>query len=249
MKIVADLHCHTLASTHAYSSIAEYVQQAKKLGLFGFACTDHAPNMPDGCHIWHFMNLIQVPDEVEDVRIFKGIETNIKDHNGNIDVDHEMVLSESDMVIASYHGPVTDPGTIDEHTHSYLQLAKHPYVDMIGHSGTQAFAYHYEPVIKAMRDNNKIIEINSNSFDIREGAKENCVEIALLCKKLGAPISVNSDCHSIWQLGHVNNAIKVLEEMEFPQELIINTDTNRLLNHLNQRKEAKRKVRNERVGY
>lgn len=247
MKIVADLHCHTIASTHAYSTISEYVAEAKKQGLMGFAVTDHAPAMSDGAPLSYFMNLIQVPPVVEDIHIFKGVETNILDHEGNLDVTHELVLSEGDIIIASYHGPVVKPGTVDEHTNCYLELAKHPYLDILGHSGTEAYSYHYEPVIKAFRDANKVIEINSNSFEIRAGAKENCKKIALLCKELKAPISVDSDCHSAWHLADVKNAMDMLKEIDFPEELIINADENRLKNYLKTRKEQKRKARLERI--
>ncbi len=36
-----DLHMHTVASTHAYSTLHDYVAQAKLNGLKLFAITDH----------------------------------------------------------------------------------------------------------------------------------------------------------------------------------------------------------------
>lgn len=40
---VADLHCHTVASTHAYSTVGELAQAAASQGLSAVACTDHGP--------------------------------------------------------------------------------------------------------------------------------------------------------------------------------------------------------------
>ena len=53
MKLVADLHLHTIASGHAYSTIEEYVARAKKIGLKAIAITDHGPAMPGGPHQYH----------------------------------------------------------------------------------------------------------------------------------------------------------------------------------------------------
>ncbi|SUB17266.1 Probable phosphatase YcdX [Pantoea agglomerans] len=41
-----DLHMHTIASTHAYSTLHDYVTQAKQTGMKLFAITDHGPTWP-----------------------------------------------------------------------------------------------------------------------------------------------------------------------------------------------------------
>ena len=41
MEIIADLHTHTIASTHAYSTITEMVQAASAKNLYAIAITDH----------------------------------------------------------------------------------------------------------------------------------------------------------------------------------------------------------------
>ena len=64
MIIEADLHTHTLASTHAYSTIKENCQCAAEYGLKAIAMTDHMINMPDSPHIWHFENLFTLPDKI-----------------------------------------------------------------------------------------------------------------------------------------------------------------------------------------
>ncbi|SUC47350.1 Probable phosphatase YcdX [Providencia stuartii] len=37
-----DLHAHTIASTHAYSTVNEYFSEAARRGIKLFAITDHA---------------------------------------------------------------------------------------------------------------------------------------------------------------------------------------------------------------
>lgn len=46
MKVIADTHTHTIASTHAYSTVQEMVKAASEKGLYAIALTDHAYAMP-----------------------------------------------------------------------------------------------------------------------------------------------------------------------------------------------------------
>jgi len=46
MNDVMDMHTHTIASVHAYSSLREMATAAKEKGLELLGITDHAPSMP-----------------------------------------------------------------------------------------------------------------------------------------------------------------------------------------------------------
>lgn len=50
-----DLHMHTFASTHAYSTLSDYIAEAKRKGIKLFAITDHGPDMEDAPHHWHLL--------------------------------------------------------------------------------------------------------------------------------------------------------------------------------------------------
>ncbi|MEG1641209.1 MAG: PHP domain-containing protein, partial [Ruthenibacterium sp.] len=82
MKIIADLHTHTLVSNHAFNTITEMASAAKKQGLFAMAVTDHGPSMPDAPHPWYFYGLGELPSRMEDVWVLKGVEANVRDRNG-----------------------------------------------------------------------------------------------------------------------------------------------------------------------
>ena len=45
MHLQGDMHTHTIASTHAYSTITENCEWAAKYGMKGIAMTDHAMNL------------------------------------------------------------------------------------------------------------------------------------------------------------------------------------------------------------
>lgn len=52
-----------------------------------------------------------------------------------------------------------------------------------------------------------------------------------LCMKYEVPISVDSDSHICYRVGHVEGALEMLEEIGFPEELIINSSVERLNNY------------------
>lgn len=72
------------------------------------------------------------------------------------------------------------------------------------------------------------MEINNASLNIRKGSRDNCADIARLCKKYEVPIAVDSDSHICYRVGHVEGALEMLEEVGFPEELVINSSVERL---------------------
>ena len=96
-----DLHMHTVASTHAYSTLSDYIAQAKQKGIKLFAITDHGPDMEDAPHHWHFINMRIWPRVVDGVGILRGIEANIKNVDGEIDCSGKMFDS-LDLIIAGF---------------------------------------------------------------------------------------------------------------------------------------------------
>lgn len=235
MKIIADTHCHTIASTHAYSTLLENVEYANSIGLKFLAITDHGPQMPDAPHIWHFYNLKAFPNKIKDVYVLKGIEANILNINGEIDVDQEL-LEKLQWVIASIHEPVVNFKNESEVTQAYINLSKNPYVDVIGHCGNPNFKFDYDKTIKIFKEHEKIVEINQGSILSRIGSVENCKEIAKLCKKYEVKIVVNSDSHFAHTIGKFDDAISMLKDIDFPEKLILNADYNRFCEYLKVKK-------------
>lgn len=226
MNIIADTHTHTSACQHAYSTLIENVTYAKKIGLKAIANTEHGPTIPGAPHYWFHGNQKCLPRYVEDVLVLRGCEANIIDFSGSLDIT-EADLVKLDWVIASFHEQVITPGTVEQHTNAYLTIARNPHVDVIGHCGDERFRFDYEAGVKAFKEQGKIVEINSHSFAIRPGSKENCRAIALLCKQYEVPIVISSDAHFCTEVGSFDNSIRMLREMEFPQELILNADWDR----------------------
>ena len=154
MHIQADLHCHSIASTHAYSTINELAQSAKEAGIRLFALTDHGPAEPDAPHLWHFHNYKILPREICGVPMLRGVEANIVDEDGNLDLNAKE-LGHMEWVIASLHKPVVPSMTTEACTRAYQRLAKeNEAVDVIGHCTTDFFPFDYVPTLKCFKEYN-----------------------------------------------------------------------------------------------
>ncbi len=66
-----------------------------------------------------------------------------------------------------------------------------------------------------------------------------CREIAQLCMNYGVQISVDSDAHFHMDVAKVDKAMVMLEEIGFPEELIVNASYERLLQYLKSRNRPK----------
>lgn len=231
MKILVDTHTHTCCSTHAFGTLMENLSMAKEHGLEMLCMTDHAPSLPDAPHLWHFQTMHELPETVNGVRLLKGVEANILDVQGHLDLPED-VQKRMEVIVASIHEPCYPPKTVEEHTETWLNVMKNPYVTILGHSGHPSFPYDHETVIEAAKKHNKCIEINNHSFSVRHGSYENCRKIAETCKRLGANIVVSSDAHNSFQIGVFDHAVKMLEEIGFPQEQIMNLTAERFSRYL-----------------
>ena len=234
MKIIADTHCHTIASSHAYSTLMENVHEAKAQGLYAIAITDHARTMPSPPGTWYFENFNVIPKSIEGVNVLRGIEANVLNSEGNLDLPDLKGKFKFDWIIASIHDIAFKGNkSFDECTKTWLKIAENPLVHVIGHSGLPDYLYDYEKVIPVFGEKGKLVEINNSSFKIRKGSHENCKKIAIICKKYKVPIVVNSDAHFCMQIGRFEKAIDMLEEIEFPEELIVNSSNERFNAYLN----------------
>ena len=232
MRIIADLHTHTIASGHAYSTVLENLKEAKRKGLKFLAITDHTGIMPEAPKETYFYCMqAGLPDEYDGVYILRGCEANILNDTGELDIS-TATLDRLEWVIASIHGVLTSPMDFDKHTELWLNVAKNPSVDVIGHCGEEKFKFDYERGVKAFKEYGKIVEINAASYKTRSSSRENCVEIAKLCAKYEVPLVLSSDAHFAGFVGEVTDSIKIVTQAGVPEKLILNADEKRLAEKL-----------------
>ena len=220
-SIEVDTHIHSAICEHAYSTIEENAKEAEKKGLKGIAITDHGPKLSPFDNHLHFYNLDIIPEIFHNVRIYKGAELNILDEEGSVDLK-ESYLKRLDWVMAGFHNLWDYKLSEDFINRAYIKVLENPYIDCISHIGQPKYKCDFELIVKKAKEFNKVIEINNNSFHIRPGSEENCLEVARLCKEMEVYITVSSDAHIATMIGDYNKAFDLISKVNFPKELIIN---------------------------
>ncbi len=227
-----------MVSQHAYSTIAESVKFASETGLEAVAITDHGPGTKDGAEKWHFASMKKfVPEFLYGVRVLKGIECSFTDSEATLDMTDEKVFKKLDIVIASAHESVYWPTKDDVYTKMLIKAMDNPHIDILGHVDRVPADTDYALIAKTAKEKGKVIELNEASF-IRPPFDENADRVRKLmieCKKYGTKISVSSDSHFFVTVGKYENSIKLLEEIDFDINNIINRDLKTLTEFLDKK--------------
>lgn len=234
MKALVDIHTHTVLCAHAYSTIFENLTVAAERGLQGIVISEHCLDMADVRFPAAIVYQRHLPKEYRSVRIFRGIEANIHNYAGEVDMS-ERYFPITDFAIASLHDVVLKPGTREQNTSAMIGALGHPYIDILGHPGNPVFEIDQEAVVREAGRLGKMLEINNHSFVARAGSENNCRRIADLCKKYGVRICVGSDAHVCFDVGIFDKAFSLLEDAAFPEELIVNRDIETFLGYLSER--------------
>jgi putative hydrolase len=221
MRIEIDTHTHSVASGHAYSTVEEMAKGARRAGLRGFALTDHGPALAGTPHPYHFGNLRILPARLNGVRLYKGVEANIMDMEGSLDLETGF-LAKLDFVMAGFHRECFVPRGMEDNTRALVAALRNPLVDAVSHPGNPEFPVDPAAVVAAARECGKAIEINSGSFRIRIGSDRNCLDFARLCARTGTRIVCGSDAHFSGDVGRLSAAKAVLKEAGVPRELVAN---------------------------
>ncbi|WP_027340152.1 phosphatase [Halonatronum saccharophilum] len=242
MKLVADLHTHTIISGHAYSTLEEMVEGANKKGLNILGITDHGPNLPGGPHPYYFSNLRSLPKKIKGIRVLKGVEANITDIYGSLDLPPK-ILSRLDIVGVGFHcGSGYDPGSIKDNTDAMISAILNPFSDIVVHPGNPEFIIDIDRVIMAAKKGDVLLEINSNSYRSRPGSKERCIEIVKKAKVEGVKVVIGSDAHYWDDIGKFDKGLEVVEEAGLAERDIINTSVERIKEFVARKKKVKEKV-------
>lgn len=235
MKLLADTHCHTMASGHAYSTIKEIADYASQIGMKIIGMTDHGPSMPGGPHLFHFGNLRILPEYISGVRVLKGVEANIITYDGMLDMP-ENYLEKLELVVAGFHDICLVPGSVDENTRAVTGAMRNPLVDVIAHPGNPQFPINIEQVVACAIETGTLIEINNSSFgNARRGSEENCRRIVQEAKKQGALLTTGSDSHICFHAGKFDKVISLFEEIGVGEEQVLTSSPARLVDFLNKK--------------
>lgn len=242
MDMVVDLHTHTVASGHAYSTLAENARAASERGLKLLGMTDHGPSMPGAPTLYHFGNLSALPEELYGVRILTGVEANITSQEGELDVPLRY-LAKMKVVLVGLHVYCYTGGNVEQNTRAYLKAMKNPYTDIMVHPGRPEFELDLERVAKASADLGVPVEINNSSLTAQKrGAWDNCRKFASFMAKFGGPVVLGSDAHFRDRVGEFGYALELISESGILERQILNTSVSKVLDYLALRRQRRDQV-------
>lgn len=224
MTTKLDVHTHTVASGHAFSTLQEMAHEAAARGLEILGITEHGPALPGACNEIYFRNLHVVPREMYGVKLMLGAELNIIDTNGTVDLD-EFHYRKMDIRSAGIHLLCWNGGTKEENTAGMIAAMRNPWVQIITHPGDGTAELDFADIVQASYETGTILEINNSSLNPvrnKANAAANNIEILRLCKKRDIPVILGSDAHISFSIADYQYIKPLLEETGFPEELVLN---------------------------
>lgn len=228
-----DLHTHTLASGHAFGTIWENAREAKAQGLEILAITDHGPAMPGAPNKLYFMCGNRMPRIIEGVKILFGVEANIINDNGDLDLS-ENILKKLDFVMVGLHA---DCGYINQdeekNTEVLIKAMDNPYVKVISHPYATGLPVNIEKVTKKAIEKNILLELNASYFRLKKLENEEMWNklktMVKILKANNIKMIINSDAHSPYEVGRFDNVSTEFEELGIDDSDILNNDPEAVL--------------------
>lgn len=233
MNLVADIHTHTIASGHAYGTMREMAQAAADRKLKVLGITEHAPGIPGTTEPFYFGNFEVVPKTIYGVRVIHGSEINVL-NDGTLSLE-EQYIQKLDFAMAGIHVQCYQDAGKEKNTQNIISCMQHPKVRLITHPDDDHTPLDYESLVRAAGETHTALEVNNSSL-VRKDRRLHCYEnyrcMLKWCEKFRVPVIVSSDAHDPSWVGRFELAVELLEEVSFPEELVLNRDAEGLLEFL-----------------
>lgn len=166
--------------------------------------------------------------------MLRGVEANIIDSQGNIDIPESVAVNYLDIVLAGFHdGTGYSATTVEENTEAMVAAIKNPFVHIITHPGNPKFQVDIETVVLAAKKYHKALELNNSSFTVRPGSYKACIQFAKLARKHNILVSINSDSHICYTVGEHKKAIALALKEGIRTSQILNLSPEKLKEYLN----------------
>lgn len=227
IPILLDIHTHCLSSGHGtHDTITDMARTAAAKSLQILGISDHGPATPRAADVSYFRNLLLADKKKFGVELLYGVELNILNAEGDVDLEDTLIQS-LDYAFISMHHPVFSSGTAASNTEAYIHAMQHPGVCFLGHPDDSRFPVDYERLLAAAKIHHVYPEINNASLmpdAYRTDGARNCLQILRLCKKLSLPVLLSSDSHGRKHIGDMQYIFPLLAQCDFPPHLIINSN-------------------------
>lgn len=242
MKIFGDYHTHTVYS-HGKGTIRENVEAARERGLKEIAITDHGPgHFLYGVKREDFKKMREEVDslneEFSDIKVLLGIEANVLNKKGEIDVDDEL-KSIIDILLVGFHFAAISKNikdvydmyvlnkfckisesliekSRDANTKAMINAINSHNINLITHPGAKLNVDIIE-IARAAGKRNTALEINSHHGHLT-------VEELRLVMNEDVKFMINSDAHRSKDVGNVQEGINRAVEVGLNKSQILNIE-------------------------
>lgn len=213
-----DLHIHSIASGHAFNTIDEIIQYAKKNGYSMIGISEHGPNMERAPHTGYFEMLYRLPHQSEMLKTLYGCEVNILDTDGTIDLP-DRLIAKMDYVIAGLHKRTDYCGKDrDDHTQAIVSVIRSGKADIISHPISLNFIVDPEQIIEVALEERVILECNKSV--LKEAVLHQNAEVIRYTSaflhtafKAGVAVLFGSDAHHISEMGITDEDMNIMQEI------------------------------------
>lgn len=242
--ILADLHMHTVASIHGYSSLSEMINASKKAGFKYIAITDHLYQNADPllqknetARIEYLSSRMRYE---ENIKVIGGVELNL--NQDVIDIKkfkrakcwrpvglHSWFLDFDNMTLEDLY-KMFEEKTVDDICTSFAHIERDWYkINPDYDNLTPETKKTFEKIVQLAVSKSIPLELNETSFvfNFHNPTKQIYYWLGI-AKELNAPLYLGSDAHFYSEIGHFENSLKALNEINYPPELIMNLDEKKL---------------------
>ena len=238
-----DLHVHSLFSSCGLHTILELLAHGRSIGLKAIAITDHGPAVEEGRLTSVFFERFKSP--YPDIRLYKGIELNLIDENGAIDMVWPL-MPLVDILLLGAHPNLEKGRPKAWYTDMFLAaIEKNPFIDILTHPNDPTYPLDFRRLAESAKRHGMAIELNNSKILYRRGTSQGALELINACKEAGCLMVVNSDTHALQELGGDESVRPLLEEVGFPESFIINRDPAAAAAFIEGRRKFKKKRMND----
>ncbi len=229
--IYGDYHIHSNYSRDAVNSVAEQVASAKAKGLRQIAITDHASKHSYGMSESIMRRQIAEVENVaknSDISVLKGIEANIINQSGKIDVPHKYQDYLDIMVLGAHKSCrgglftrmahtkmfLRTKGNIEKNTDAYIKALQENKINIVAHPN-YAVPVNCVRLAQYCKEHNIYFELNGRKHCMDEDTFKAVIAT-------GVMFILDSDAHNLDDVGNVRNGLSIMERYNIPEAQIAN---------------------------
>lgn len=243
-KILADLHTHTIFSGHAFSTIEENIAAAHRAGLRYLAITDHyycdgsaldkkneitrlryleRDINPTDCGVYVIgggeFNLGQTPYNPEKIAqlMWKPIGL------------HSFFMDIPSVTLEQLYQMYVDAAS-DYSSFAHIERGFHKLEGRrFGVELCPEVKDTLEKLVVLAKDKGVLLEVNEASILRKSGGVYERMKYWLgIARENGNQIYLGTDAHYSSKIGHFENTLELLGELDYPPELILNLDEDKI---------------------